>query len=123
MHRLLTYIVTLAMLAAGSSPVAAQGDASLEREAEPPEDNELSGRLDVSHSLAVDDQTARTVSFTDLRLAADAVRLAGLPLGMHVDGRARNSWTDATDDRLTVRERDRQAASSRRRELPQHHPA
>jgi hypothetical protein len=96
--------VALCVLVAGAAPAVAQSDADIERKAADRDDNELRGRLAVSHSLAVDDQTAQRVSFTDLRLVADAMRLGGLPLGLHLDGRGRNSWTDVTSDRLTVRE-------------------
>jgi len=94
-----------ALLLAVASTAAAQTEVGISQRADDERSsNELDGRLNVSHSFAVDDQTAQTVSFSDVRLISDLTRVAGTALGLHVDGRARQSWTDATDDRLTVSE-------------------
>lgn len=65
--------------------------------------SESHGRIDLSHTLSDDDATVRHLSFTDLRVTAEAARLGG-ELSFRLDGRARKSWNELAGDRLSATE-------------------
>jgi len=87
-------------LTSAAEPAASAASAS-DALAAPPRFRE---RLDLSHLFTVDSLTARHLSFSDLRLGAEAQRLFDVPLGVVIDGRARHSWNALADDRTTLTE-------------------
>lgn len=95
-----TLCVILATWHLGATPAAG----AMARAATEPDAVRVDLQLDVSQLVGVDDSTARTLAFTDLRLLGDAQNLAHGPYGLLVDARVRRSWNELVDDRWTVRQ-------------------
>jgi hypothetical protein len=97
----------LAALAAAAGPAARADDGAgigVSRPGQATRDNQFDGRLDLTQTMGVDDQTTRRLLFSDLRATLDGTRLFGADLGGHLDLRGRKGWDDHTEDRLTLRE-------------------
>lgn len=65
---------------------------------------EAHARIDLSHTVTADDVTTRHLSFTDLRVTADAVRRGDMQLSARLDARLRKASDAYTADRFTPTE-------------------